>query len=363
MGHAHTGAQRAANDVADDAEQLTAALHALAHDPPQRDATLELLHASLNAKTLRDVEPGAGVRGALRGAARGVVVLRRRRSSACTRGWPACSSCARVLARRRRARQSAPSVTPSSSTPCWRGWRGRRGDAPAAGSARGRVKPAGVSSARRSTAAAPTSRRRGDRLRALQALLHWADRELPPLRPRLRPSWAPPRSTSAASRLPPPGLRAILELVAAIGRGFGAPTAAHRHCCATCSSAPPAVGTRRRGRRLHFRCTTSRWWAASAARARGAGAPRGGAAAAPRAVARAARGQLGEGGAAPPRARAAGRTGGRSHRRRVCMLLAPLVGRCAGSENSRVAERAASLFANDVVRAVLLADYSGAARS
>ena len=45
----------------DDAPQLTAALHALAHDPSQRDATLELLHASLNSKTLRDVEPDASV--------------------------------------------------------------------------------------------------------------------------------------------------------------------------------------------------------------------------------------------------------------------------------------------------------------
>ena len=49
----------------DDAPQLTAALHALAHDPSQRDATLELLHASLNSKTLRDVDPDAAVYAAL----------------------------------------------------------------------------------------------------------------------------------------------------------------------------------------------------------------------------------------------------------------------------------------------------------
>ncbi len=49
----------------DDAPQLTATLTALAHDPSQRDATLELLHASLNSKQLRDVEPDASVYAAL----------------------------------------------------------------------------------------------------------------------------------------------------------------------------------------------------------------------------------------------------------------------------------------------------------
>ena len=347
----------------DDAAQLTAALNALAHDPSQRDATLELLHASLNSKTLRDVEPDAAVYAALFEALHAAWSFFDDGALERVHAWLAGVLQLPEFSRGDAARAAAaPSVTPELVDAVLARLARPAADAPAAEHARGRVKPAGVSSAPVNGGGADVSAAQQTELRALQALLHWAYRELPPLRPRLRAKLGAAALDLGGKPLPPPGLRAILELVAAIVGGFGAPTAAHRQllrdvlvplhrpsgrvdeitpalslyheplvgCVVLLARAQPALLVAALPPLLAL-------WPE----------PREGNSAKEVLLLHELE-QLVE-------------LVAESHRRRVCMLLAPLVGRCAGSENSRVAERALSLFANDVVRAVLLADYSGAA--
>ena len=167
-------AHNAAAAMLDDAAQLVAALHALAHDPSQRDATLDLLHAFSTRRRCATSSPTLRCTRSSRRCTRRGRSATTVRSSACTRGWPACSSCpssrAATPARRRRAVGDAElvdAVLARLARPA--------ADAPAAEHARrprpgGRLVGAGQRRRRRLGGAAIEPARAG--------ALHWAYREL-----------------------------------------------------------------------------------------------------------------------------------------------------------------------------------------
>ena len=342
-------------------EEVIDVLHTLASDPSQRLATLERLLAELTSQALRDLTPSSGfydaVLNVLPVAWHSFESEALRRLNAWVRGVLALPEFAEGEVVRSAAgaavtvefveaaleRMAALKPTEVEQSPA------------------SLVRPAGMAAAG-GTAAAQAGGDAAAELATLQALLHWAYREAVPVRPAMRAALGTALLEMSAGPVPPPALRAVLELLAAIIAGFDEPTAAHRRLLADVlvplhmpserlDAMTPVLSLYHEGLVQCVVRLLTRQPALVAGLLQPLLAswpqPREGNSAKEVLLLHEVEAVLE---LAPP-----------PQQPRVALLFAPRLAACVASENSRLAERGLSVFSREAARAVLLSDVGAAA--
>ena len=213
-------------------EEATAvALLAAARAGPDRVAPLDQLLSALSSSTLRDVEPGAALYAELFAL---LAAAWDRRNGFDTEALSRLHTLLAGMLALPEFRgegvevAAAPHLTPvlldlaleRAAAPVDEEAEALSGGATAQVS-RGVAGAADLPGGKGGGGGGPPSEAQARELAAVRALLYWAYRELPSLRPALRVRLGPALLGLVSAPVPPPGLRKLLELLAAIIGGFG----------------------------------------------------------------------------------------------------------------------------------------------